>query len=318
MTYAELAARMLPYAGGEYVYIRGAYGDLPAFLYMWTWFAVAKPASIATVTIGLARTLALFPSLQVARQHGHRHAHPVALVTALRHQHDLAHDGLNYLGIRRAANFQLVFTGLKVVLVLVIAITCLCQRHGLAANFGTVFTGAEGGFAGFMVALIAALWAYDGWNDLNMVAGEVRNPERNAAARPALRRLGIVGFLYISVNAAIQYMLPAVTVAASPRPAVTAVSVVARPDSAPRSSPQAWHSAFLSRSTAPSCPARASPSPPRAIVSFSSSSRAEPALRNAVAVARVQASAQHAAAACLWDVFSSSSNWPSSPSGSST
>ena len=46
MTYAELGA-MLPYAGGEYVYLRGAYGDLPAFLYMWTWFAVAKPASIA-------------------------------------------------------------------------------------------------------------------------------------------------------------------------------------------------------------------------------------------------------------------------------
>ena len=60
MTYAELAARM-PHAGGEYVYIRRAYGDLPAFLYMWTWFAVAKPASIATVTIGLARMLAHFP-----------------------------------------------------------------------------------------------------------------------------------------------------------------------------------------------------------------------------------------------------------------
>ena len=46
MTYAELSA-MMPAAGGEYVYLRGAYGDLPAFLYMWTWFAVAKPASIA-------------------------------------------------------------------------------------------------------------------------------------------------------------------------------------------------------------------------------------------------------------------------------
>ena len=61
MTYAELGA-MLPYAGGEYVYLRGAYGDTPAFLYMWTWFAVAKPASIAAVTIGLARTLEFFPA----------------------------------------------------------------------------------------------------------------------------------------------------------------------------------------------------------------------------------------------------------------
>jgi APA family basic amino acid/polyamine antiporter len=59
MTYAELGA-MLPYAGGEYVYLRGAYGDRSAFLYMWTWFAVAKPASIAAVTTGLARTLGLF------------------------------------------------------------------------------------------------------------------------------------------------------------------------------------------------------------------------------------------------------------------
>ena len=50
MTYAELGA-ILPYAGGEYVFLRGAYGDTPAFLYMWTWFAVAKPASIAAVTV---------------------------------------------------------------------------------------------------------------------------------------------------------------------------------------------------------------------------------------------------------------------------
>src|SRR5579871_5971613 len=59
MTYAELGS-MMPYAGGEYVYLRGAYGDTTAFLYMWTWFAVAKPASIAAVTIGLARTLGTF------------------------------------------------------------------------------------------------------------------------------------------------------------------------------------------------------------------------------------------------------------------
>src|SRR5579863_6370722 len=63
MTYAELGA-MLPYAGGEYVYLRGAYGDTPAFLYMWTWFAVAKPASIAAVTSGLARTLGVFSAFQ--------------------------------------------------------------------------------------------------------------------------------------------------------------------------------------------------------------------------------------------------------------
>src|ERR1035437_1540544 len=63
MAYAELSA-MMPYAGGEYVYLRGAYGDTTAFLYMWTWFAVAKPASIAAVTIGLTRTLEFFPAFR--------------------------------------------------------------------------------------------------------------------------------------------------------------------------------------------------------------------------------------------------------------
>src|ERR1700759_3766555 len=68
MTYAELGA-MLPYAGGEYVYLRGAYGDMPAFLYMWTWFAVAKPASIAAVTSGLGRTLGVFPAFHGLSSH---------------------------------------------------------------------------------------------------------------------------------------------------------------------------------------------------------------------------------------------------------
>src|SRR5215467_10727252 len=62
LTYAELGS-MRPQAGGEYVYVRDAYGPLPAFLYAWTWFAIAKPASIATVTTGIVRILGTFPAL---------------------------------------------------------------------------------------------------------------------------------------------------------------------------------------------------------------------------------------------------------------
>ena len=56
LTYAELGA-MKPQAGGEYVYIRDAYGPLPGFLYAWTWFIIAKPASVATLTTGLVRVI---------------------------------------------------------------------------------------------------------------------------------------------------------------------------------------------------------------------------------------------------------------------
>jgi APA family basic amino acid/polyamine antiporter len=83
-----------------------------------------------------------------------------------------------------------------------------------------------GGFNGFMAALIATLWAYDGWNDLTMVAGEVRRPERSLPVA-LIGGLFIVGVLFMATNAAIQYILPAVRIAATDRPAVAALSVVA-------------------------------------------------------------------------------------------
>jgi basic amino acid/polyamine antiporter, APA family len=227
MTYAELGA-MMPHAGGEYVFLRNAYGDLPAFLYMWTWFAVAKPASIASVTTGLARVLGIFPAF--AWLDG------VALQTPLLITWSQIFaiaacwliTGLNYLGIKKAGDFQLFFTWLKVVLVLLITGFCFASPIGSVANFHTSFPGAQGGVTGFMVALIASLWAYDGWNDLTMVAGEVKRPERSLPIA-LIAGVGIVGVLYMATNAAIQYILPADQIAASPRPAVAALRVVAGP-----------------------------------------------------------------------------------------
>jgi len=226
MTYAELGA-MLPYAGGEYVYLRGAYGDTTAFLYMWTWFAVAKPASIAAVTIGLARTLGFFPAFRWLSE-------PVTGPIPLLWSQVFAIavtwfiTGLNYLGIKKAADFQLIFTSLKVILILIVAAFCFSFTSGSWANFGTTLPHAVGGIGGFMAALIATLWAYDGWNDLTMVAGEVRRPERSLPIA-LIGGLFIVGFLFMATNAAIQYILPAVQIAASERPAVAALTVVAGP-----------------------------------------------------------------------------------------
>ena len=76
-----------------------------------------------------------------------------------------------------------------------------------------------------MAALVAALWAYDGWNDLNMVAGEVKNPERNIPIA-LIAGVATVGVLYVLVNAGVQYVLPASAIAASPRPASDAVALV--------------------------------------------------------------------------------------------
>ncbi len=225
MTYAELGA-MLPFAGGEYVYLRGAYGDTTAFIYTWTWFAVAKPGSIATISIGLARTLEFFPAL-----HGLGNLIP-GLPVPLYWSQAFAIavtwliTGLNYLGIKKAGDFQLVFTVLKAVLILVVVAFCFQSASGSWSNFSTTLPHVTGGLNGFMLALIATLWAYDGWNDLTMVAGEVRRPERSLPIA-LIAGLVIVSALFMATNAAIQYVLPAAAIAASEQPAVTALSVVA-------------------------------------------------------------------------------------------
>ena len=227
MTYAELGA-MLPYAGGEYVFLRGAYGDIPAFLYVWTWFAVAKPASIAAVTVGLARTLEFFPAFHFLTLPVIGGPIPLLGSQIFAIVVTFFITGLNCLGIKNAGDFQLVFTILKAVLILIVAGVCFASVSGSWSNFATSAPHPVGGFGGFMLALIATLWAYDGWNDLTMVAGEVRSPGRSLPIA-LIGGLFIVGVLFMATNAAMQYILPAAQIAASERPAVTALSLVAGP-----------------------------------------------------------------------------------------
>jgi APA family basic amino acid/polyamine antiporter len=232
LTYAELGA-MKPQAGGEYVYIRDAYGPLAGFLYSWTWFLIAKPASIATVTTGLVRILETFPVFSFF-------SHIFFSHTAMSHPFTVNYgqivaigatvliSWLNYIGVRRAGEFQFLFTLLKVAIILGIVAVGFSYAGGTWANFATEFTGAKGGVAGFFAALVAALWAYDGWNDLTMVAGEIRNPQRNIPLS-LIWGVATVGVLYILVNAAVQYVLPAAAIAGSERPASEAVALVLGP-----------------------------------------------------------------------------------------
>ena len=224
LTYAELGA-MKPQAGGEYVYVRDAYGPMAGFLYAWTWFIIAKPASIATVTIGLVRVLGTFSVFSFFSKDIFSHPFAVSYGQLVAICATVLISALNYIGIKKAGEFQLVFTVLKVATILAIVVIGLSYSGGSWANFATSFIGAKGGIGGFFAALVAALWAYDGWNDLNMVAGEIREPERNI---PIALIFGVatVAALYILVNAAVQYVLPASAVAASPRPASDAIGLV--------------------------------------------------------------------------------------------
>jgi len=233
MTYAEIAAAR-PLYGGEYAFLREAYGDLTGFLFMWTWITLAKPASLATIAAGFARvlaTFAVFHVLETPALPGLLWSQIFAiavtwLITAL-----------NVIGTRKSGNVQLALTWLKILLILVIAAFCLFApaSPGSWHNFLTSAPAARGGISGFMVALIAALWAYDGWSDVTQMAGEVERPQRSLPLA-LVGGVAVVGGLYMLTNAAIQYVLPAAVIADSARPAADAF----------RLSAGAWGAAFVS------------------------------------------------------------------------
>jgi len=223
MTYAEIAA-MRPKYGGEYAFLREAYGDLTGFLYMWTWITVAKPASIATIAAGLARVLATFPIFHFFES---RAFGPLLWSQVFAIVMTWLITGLNILGTRKSGNVQLALTWLKILLILVIAGVCFgaAGSHGAWHNFATEFTGARGGFSGFMIALIAALWAYDGWSDVTQMAGEIQQPQRSMPLA-LVGGVAIVGSLYMLTNAAIQYVMPAAAIATADRPAADALRLI--------------------------------------------------------------------------------------------
>src|SRR5262249_51150131 len=137
-------------------------------------------------------------------------------------------SALNYIGVRKAGIFQLVLTTLKVGMIIAIMFIGFTASQGSWGNFHTTFLGAKGGMAGFMAALVAALWAYDGWNDLNMVSGEIKDPGRTIPIA-LIGGVALVAFLYMGMNAAGQYVLPAATIAGSKVPASLATQYASAP-----------------------------------------------------------------------------------------
>jgi APA family basic amino acid/polyamine antiporter len=230
LTYAELGA-MKPEAGGEYVYMRDGYGPLGGFLYAWTYFLVAKPGSMATISTGFVRILGTFPALAFLPTVAFSTPFKVTYGQLVAIAAVIFISFINYIGVKKAGEFQFFFTLLKVAIIVGIVVVGLSYASGTFANFTTSYAGPNadlppgsglpyipGGFAGFMAALIAALWAYDGWNLVTTVSSEIRNPQRSLPIA-LIAGVAAVAVLYVLVNASVQYVMPASAVAAADRPA---------------------------------------------------------------------------------------------------
>jgi APA family basic amino acid/polyamine antiporter len=217
LTYAELAAAM-PQAGGEYVYLSEAYGPIWGYLYGWTQMWVAKSGSIATLATGFFLYIANFwPGLETVF---FRVVLPFGYPFELRYGQFLgialilSLGGLNYLGVKFGGQVQIFITALKVGLIgfVIVAGVLLAPGGGAPAAVPIVSLSLHG----FIAALVAALWAYDGWNNVSMVASEIKNPRR-LLPLSLISGVLVVVAIYLAANFAYFHVLTGPEVASSDR-----------------------------------------------------------------------------------------------------
>ena len=219
LSYAELAAA-LPEAGGEYAFLREAYGPIWGFLFSWTQMWVAKSGSIATLATGFFLYLTIFfeplkgvfytvplpigPNggpLEI--QYGQLFA--IALILCL--------GWLNYYGVKVGGNVQVAVTFVKVALIAAIILAGFLFGKAHAPDTAAV---APLTFSGFIAALVAALWAYDGWNNVSMVSSEIKDPQKNLPRALIGGTLCVVA-IYMLANAAYFHVMSPSEVAGSTR-----------------------------------------------------------------------------------------------------
>jgi basic amino acid/polyamine antiporter, APA family len=193
MTYAELGG-MFPAAGGEYVYLRQGYGPFMGYLFGWNRFWIATPGSIAAYAVGSATFLSTAVSLD---PYGGVPGVAVLLI--------LVFTAINCLNVHSGGNLQTVLTAIKLVMILGLAGGALAAPSGTWSN--VAHPGGFPGWSAFGAMVLAALWAYDGWNNLPMAAGEIRDPQRNLPRATIGGMLAVLA-IYALVNVGYFYALP--------------------------------------------------------------------------------------------------------------
>jgi len=235
--FAELGS-MFPDSGGQYVYLREAYGDLVAFLYGWMLFAVANGGTIAALSVASAAYVGnVFPI--VSQEHvvlslgaiviTRAHLFGLILIAILTY--------VNVFGLRWGALLQNLSTWTKFAAMAAFVVLGLAIGKGDWSHFrphGVNFTlGLAPGplISALGVGLIAVFWAYDGWVYITWVAGEVKNPRRNV---PLAMVLGVlaVGVIYIAMNVTYMYALPLTQIAKHETIAHAAAAVLFSPHAA--------------------------------------------------------------------------------------
>jgi APA family basic amino acid/polyamine antiporter len=235
LTYGELAA-MMPRAGGEYVFVREAYGRMWAFLFGWMRFFIGNTGGMAALATGLAIFLNVLASDALAVPLFHiGFVYPVTGVQMVAIGALAIVTAINSAAVTVGGRIASVLATLKVLLILGLGVAALLLAHGdwshLTQSGATgacegVAAAARGGVAGFGAAMMAALWAYNGWNEMTYVSGEISNPHRNLPLA-LITGIGIVGALYVFANTAYFFVLAPAAVASVPLSSSVATETLA-------------------------------------------------------------------------------------------
>ena len=216
LTYGELGAAN-PDAGGLYVYIRDAFGTLPAFLYGWTAFFVISTGSVATLAVAFTGYLGQFVTLSpVAAK-----VIAVLLIVVI--------AAVNVRGAREGANVQNWSTGLKTIAILVMSVALLWRGHGFSGELHVWPSSLDAGvFSGVGLAMLGVLWAYEGWQYVTFSAGEARDPQR-IFPRAIVAGTAVLIGIYLLANLAYVAALGPTGVQGSQRVAADSVSALFGP-----------------------------------------------------------------------------------------
>jgi APA family basic amino acid/polyamine antiporter len=216
LTYAELGAAM-PDAGGQYVYLREAYGPLFGFLFGWKLFLVNMTGSIAALGVAFAVYFGyFFPSLSTQKElfdttislFGKSYPYSLSVGQIVAVFIILVFSLLNYIGVVFGKAIQNIFTVVKIGTMSAIIVFGFAIGRGNPMDFSLNPTGLSFThiLMGLGVALIAVSWAFDGWNNINYVAGEIKKPHINLPLALLIGTVGIT-FLYILMNLIYFYAL---------------------------------------------------------------------------------------------------------------
>lgn len=206
LTYAELAAAF-PRTGGLYVFLREAFGPLAAFLFGWGELVIIRPGAYGAISITSAayalRVLHIDPAAPFLAVGPVVIAHEQALAAVL----IVVVASVNWFGIHRGAVLQNVSTALKLAALAGLVAIGFLLNAGSAAVPAVLSQHAPVRVSSFLVAMVAILWAYDGWADLAFVSGEVRDPQRNLP-RAIILGTASVGVLYLGAIAVYLHLIP--------------------------------------------------------------------------------------------------------------